>query len=181
MNRDEALEITEQSLKDLNESLKSGKSGALCSYLDALSVFPHYSYRNIFLIVKQKPTATQVAGFRAWRKLGRWVKAGEKGIGIIAPLAIRAKPENDEDSVFGFRVVHVFDASQTEGEPLPDISQAKGNPTKALHALECLFAKLGIYLESTSLPEGWPWKLTWRSSPSCRSAINGNPIPDACP
>jgi hypothetical protein len=63
-----------------------------------------------------------VAGFNAWKKMGRYVKRGEKGIPILAPMIYREDPD-DEDSVKvlrGFRVVHVFDLAQTDGQPLPE-------------------------------------------------------------
>ena len=157
MNRQEAVEITERSLKELNEALKNGKSDVMQAYLKSLAVFPRYSYRNIFLIQAQMPLATRIAGFTQWKKLGRWVKSGEKGIGIIAPLATRARStnESDDDKIFGFRLVHVFDISQTDGETLPGISQPWGNPLGNLDVLEKVYSKLGIYLESTMLPDGF--------------------------
>ena len=86
------------------------------------------------LIASQKPNAKHVAGFHAWHKLGRFVKKGEKGILILAPI-IRKKAENnaetdpDESSVaVGFRAAYVFDVSQTDGQPLPEISSVNGDP-----------------------------------------------------
>ena len=83
------------------------------------------------LIWQQNEDATMVAGFRAWQKLGRTVKKGEKGIGIFAPMPFKKKDQdgktskdksknNEEAQMMGFRVVHVFDISQTEGDPLPE-------------------------------------------------------------
>ena len=154
MKRDEAVAITESALIELNESLRDGKNCKFYEYLQVLSAFPQYSFRNIFLILKQFPEATQVAGFNSWRKVGRWIKAGEKGIGIVAPLASRAKPETGEKEVYGFRVVHVFDVSQTDGEEIPEVAKASGEPHEALEALEEVYARLGIKLEAASLQEG---------------------------
>jgi len=72
----------------------------------------------VFLILSQRRYATRVAGYRTWLTLGRQVKAGEKGIAILAPLVSRTKPvdareETDHPELVkvlrGFRVVHVFD------------------------------------------------------------------------
>jgi hypothetical protein len=68
------------------------------------------------LIATQKPAATHVAGFNAWRKLGRFVKKREKGIMILAPVVRRktdsAEPNvTDESSTVGFRAAYVFDIS----------------------------------------------------------------------
>jgi len=78
------------------------------------------------LIASQNPTATHVAGFHTWHKLGRSVKRGEKGILILAPI-VRAKKqsmeqtETDESSTaVGFRAAYVFDISQTDGQELPE-------------------------------------------------------------
>jgi antirestriction protein ArdC len=93
--------------------------------------FRHYSLRNQLLIQSQRPDATLVAGFRTWRDLGRTVKKGEHAIGIIAPMvrrgAVDATADEDGDEepqriLRGFKVVNVFDVSQTEGDRLPSHS-----------------------------------------------------------
>ena len=88
-------------------------------------MFSKYSLNNLFLIARQRPNARRVAGYQTWRKLGRYVRKGEKGIATIAPL-IRRKSETEslestekESVVSGFKVAHVFSEEQTEGEPLP--------------------------------------------------------------
>ena len=65
----------------------------------------------------QRPDATQVAGYKKWPELNRHVKKGETALRIFAPLVY--KNEEDEPEVRGFRLVSVFDVSQTDGEPLP--------------------------------------------------------------
>jgi len=81
------------------------------------------------LIRFQKPDATRVAGYRTWKRLGRWVRRGEHGIAILAPIVVkRRRDEEDEDVgelpeeriVVSFRPVYVFDISQTDGAPLPE-------------------------------------------------------------
>jgi antirestriction protein ArdC len=99
---------------------------------------PTYSPSNVLLIATQRPEASRVAGFAAWKSLGRHVRKGEKGIAILAPCLQRSKEKKanqpaDQElapaadptaprQLSGFRVVHVFDISQTEGDPLPDVS-----------------------------------------------------------
>jgi antirestriction protein ArdC len=94
--------------------------------LKVASKFHNYSFNNQLLIFLQRPDATRVAGFRKWQELNRFVRKGEKGIQIFAPCKYKTKTEDangDEKSlneIRGFRVVHVFDISQTDGEPLED-------------------------------------------------------------
>jgi antirestriction protein ArdC len=89
--------------------------------------FHRYSFQNQLLISFQNSEATLVAGFNKWKSLGRCVKKGQKGIAIFAPCSYRTKVEDDngEEKSFqqlrGFRIVHVFDISQTEGEEFPDL------------------------------------------------------------
>lgn len=92
-------------------------------YLRTQSRFCDYSFNNTMLIAQQCPTATKVAGFRTWLKLGRRVMRGEKAIWIVAPVIYRDTTEgNDPEStsLHGFRYVPVFDISQTEGDDLPE-------------------------------------------------------------
>jgi hypothetical protein len=87
------------------------------------AAFRRYSLHNTILIAMQRSDATRVAGYRAWQKLGRQVRKGEKGIAILAPMTYKEKDSDGEETggvrTF-FRVVHVFDISQTIGEPLPE-------------------------------------------------------------
>lgn len=115
--------IIKAHLEDLaKETDKARISDEMVRYLDFCAKFHQYSPSNIWLILMSKPNATHVAGFNAWKKMGRYVKRGEKGIAILAPMIYREDPD-DEDSLKvlrGFRVVHVFDISQTDGQPLPE-------------------------------------------------------------
>jgi len=148
MNRDEALKQSEDALQDLAEALRQGKSESLVRYLDMLSRFHHYSFGNCLLIAIQKPDATLVAGFQRWKDLHRWVKKGEKGIGILAPLVGRKRDSMDADQddaaaakerkLYGFRVVYVFDVSQTEGQELPALGEVSGDPGEKLLRLQAL-------------------------------------------
>lgn len=107
------------------------------AYLETMSTFHHYSFQNQMLIAMQRPDATQVAGFNTWKKLGRHVMKGEKGIAILAPKTVRVavtdangKPRLDangkpikEPRVVGFTTATVFDVSQTDGKALPSIAR----------------------------------------------------------
>ena len=99
-------------------------------FLAVAARFHRYSANNVLLILSQMPTATRVAGYRRWQSLGRQVRRGEAGLAILAPCVSRGRPleeaEVDERPELarvlrGFRVAHVFDVAQTEGEPLADV------------------------------------------------------------
>jgi antirestriction protein ArdC len=95
-------------------------------WLAVQSRFHHYSFRNTLLIQLQCPEATRVAGFRAWQQLDRQVRKGEKAIWILAPVT-RKRGDGDIDDEGGARILVafkpacVFDISQTDGEPLPEV------------------------------------------------------------
>jgi hypothetical protein len=102
------------------QSLEAGQSTVLTQYLGAMAKFRNYSFGNIMLIARQKPDATHVAGYRTWTSLGRFVRRGEKGIFILAPMVGNKgkKDENAEQNIdikdtqrtlYGFRGVYVFD------------------------------------------------------------------------
>ncbi|MCH8852363.1 MAG: DUF1738 domain-containing protein, partial [Planctomycetes bacterium] len=95
------------------------------AFLDSASKFHAYSFGNIMLINLQYPSASRVAGYRAWQALGRQVRKGEKGIAIMAPRPFkdhadgcaRGRCECPQAGV-GFTSVSVFDVAQTEGDDL---------------------------------------------------------------
>ena len=93
--------------------------------------FHNYSFNNQLLIFLQRPDATRVAGFRKWQELNRFVRKGEKGIQIFAPCKYKTKVEDEDGNdksfqqIRGFRVVHVFDISQTDGEPIEDLDAVR--------------------------------------------------------
>ena len=126
MQREQVSDVVQRGIHELGEALAAGRSERLRAYLAVMARFPSYSFNNQILIYLQAPDATRVQGFQSWKKLGRKVKKGEKGIGIIAPMVYRkdkdASPESDEKTIRGFKVVHVFDVSQTEGDPLPEFA-----------------------------------------------------------
>ena len=143
-NRERLQEITagiEQGIKELFESEKYMR------YLSVMSKFHRYSVNNTMLIYMQKPEATLVAGFNKWKnQFARHVKKGEHGITIIAPTPYKknieemkrdpdthapildadgkAVMEEKEIEIPMFRPVKVFDVSQTDGKPLPELSSS---------------------------------------------------------
>jgi hypothetical protein len=97
-------------------------SEEMLRYLDTYAKFYQYSLFNIWLILMAKPDASFVAGFKKWQSMGRYVRGGEHGIPILAPIFSTMTNEKGETEqrLVGFKTVHVFDVSQTDGEPLPD-------------------------------------------------------------
>lgn len=128
--------LIKQAVDFLIQQLEAGKSETLTAYLNAMARFHSYSFGNILQIARQRPTATRVAGIRTWNQMGRFVKKGEKGIQILAPLMgyRRRKTENTETDperetktqsvLIGFRAVYVFDVAQTEGADLPEFEHS---------------------------------------------------------
>ncbi len=115
MKVEQAKQVASKAIEELSQALERGHSEKLKEYLAAMARFRRYSWHNVMLIASQKPNAMQVAGFHAWNKLGRFVKKGEKGILILAPI-IRRKTENSEQiepdessTAVGFRAAYVFD------------------------------------------------------------------------
>ena len=158
MKRDEAIKLVKAGFEQLEEALKQGKSDALMKYLGTISKFHNYSMRNLVMIWQQNENATRVAGYRAWQKLGRTVKKGEKGIAIFAPMPFKKKkpdgnathqPEGGDEKhkeMMGFRVVHVFDVSQTEGEPLAEFASVSGDVGDKLECLKQGVVEAGVEL-----------------------------------
>jgi N-terminal domain of anti-restriction factor ArdC len=120
--------------------------------------FHNYSFGNILEIARQKPEATRVAGMYAWNQLGRKVIKGQKGIRILAPMiGIRRNKDSEAEKditkqnqpvLVGFRAAYVFDVSQTEGAPLPDLSErVKGEVDEYRERLIDFIIAQGIELE----------------------------------
>lgn len=149
---------------DLLVQLREGVSSLTTSdawlrHLNHQSRFHRYSFGNVVLIVAQCPEATQVAGFRAWKKLGRSVRTGEKAIWILAPMAARknkAEALDGDRRIIRFRQVPVFDISQTEGEDLPTVCQELSGDGhgQSLVRLTEVAKSVGYAVERTPLPEG---------------------------
>lgn len=136
-----------EQIKEITEKLQQGiedlfESEKYKNYLKTMSKFTSYSLNNTMLIAMQKPDATTVAGYTTWKQMNRQVVKGSKAIKILAPCIYKKKPDSDisdmpdkniqnkddkdsaepEKILVGFKIVNVFDYSQTEGEPLPEIT-----------------------------------------------------------
>ena len=126
-------------------------------YLDFQSRFHSYSFGNVLLIAAQRPTASRVAGFHAWRKFGRHVLKGEKAIWILAPMVYKngdADAGDDERVIRGFKYVPVFDVAQTDGEELPSVcNRLDGDaPAELYLGLVSVAQSLGFSVEMADLP-----------------------------
>ena len=138
-------------------------------YLKKIALFRRYSFANTLFIVLQKPSATRVAGLRTWNRLGRYVKKGEKGIMIFAPMFGKQKKHESSDGegefveegspigdpdgtrLIGFKAVYVYDITQTDGAEITcDELQGSADFTVAEDVDVCsLFEWL---LESSPVP-----------------------------
>jgi antirestriction protein ArdC len=115
---------------------------------------------NTVLIHSQCPEATYVAGFRAWKTIGRHVQAGETGIRILAPVILDrrhgvASNTDENEALVGFRAVSVFDVSQTDGRPIPaPVSLLRGADEADLYGRLCRIATtMGFLVELAKLPD----------------------------
>lgn len=115
------------------ETDETQRSQEFLAYLEQMSKFHSYSLGNVILITSQYPTATRVAGARAWNKLGRYVKRGEHGIAILAPMQVPDPQDATKTKVF-FKTVYVFDINQTDGEPLCDLDTTPTERSAWVHA-----------------------------------------------
>lgn len=160
--------LARASVDSLAQSIESGRTEALFTYLQTMAKFPTYSARNVLLIAAQRPTATHLEGMRSWNDLGRSVRLGEKGVYIFAPMigtkpngqsqpqgasknACKSKKANKpapppETQLLGFRGVWVFDVSQTGGEALPK-SQQPINVSEKLEKLTTFAQAQGMTIE----------------------------------
>lgn len=140
------------------------KSATFRKWLSTVGQFHNYSFGNQLLIMLQRSSASQVAGFQTWKKLGRHVKKGAKGIAILAPLVRSIKVQSDageetsvKSGVYGFRTAYVFDVEDTEGAEIATLGEYRANSgggEELLPRLEVAAAKLGIMLEYTEIAGG---------------------------
>lgn len=142
------LSATHERLVEAIGAITSGEDWR--AMLEVSRRFHAYSLSNVLLILAQRPEATRVAGYNAWKALGRQVRRGEHGIAILAPVLYGSRRGEEEPNTApespvaatnetgtapgredgpgaprvlrGFRVAHVFDVSQTDGEPLPEVA-----------------------------------------------------------
>jgi len=128
-------------------------------YLRFQSAFHTYSFGNVLLIAAQRPTATRVAGFHAWRKLGRHVLKGERAIWVLAPMVYKrddADAADDDRVIRGFKYVPVFDVAQTDGEELPNVCTVLSgeDPAGLFLRLTGVAQALGFQVKLDELPDG---------------------------
>ena len=153
MNHENGKKLIENAVEKLQAALEAGQSETLKAYLAAMAKFRRYSWGNILLIASQRPSATRVCGFKAWQKFGRYVRKGEKGILILAPVVGKKRTrtgdaQDDEQTVvLGFRAAYVFAQDQTDGRDLPQFADVKGDPAEYTERLKTLIAQRGIKLE----------------------------------
>lgn len=168
-------------LKAVTDKLEAGvsevfQSGKFENYLQTMSQFHRYSFNNVLLIAMQFPGASHVAGFNDWkRKFGRTVKKGERGIKILAPCSYTILVESEMidpvtqspilDSKGNpivkqtpvdarrFKVVTVFDVSQTEGKELPEIAAELTGSVERYEEISGALEKLSPYpIQFADLP-----------------------------
>ncbi|MDL0118788.1 ArdC-like ssDNA-binding domain-containing protein [Halobacterium salinarum] len=168
-SRSESMtETIEVWIEDLITHVEEARgSKAFQEWLDVQSRFHDYSYRNTLLITLQCPEATKVAGYRAWQEeFDRHVQEGESAIWIWAPIITtqcpecgnspnyheqsdceydETPPEEWSEGLVGFRPASVFDVSQTEGEPLPELeTAATGDAGDLVTTLEDAASELDV-------------------------------------
>lgn len=169
----EITERLEQGIKELFESEKYKE------YLRTMSKFYNYSFRNTVLIAMQRPDATYVAGYNAWKNnFNRHVKAEEHGIKILAPAPYKVQQEQTkldpvtqkpvldadgkpvkevvETTHPAFKVVTVFDVSQTEGKELPEITvnELTGSVANYAAFFEALKQEAPVPISFENIPNG---------------------------
>lgn len=172
--KNRVTEITEKLEQGIQELFESERYQV---YLKTMAKFYYYSINNEILIAMQRPDATRVAGYHTWQKLGRYVKAGERGICILAPMPYKVKLEKeltdletgqtiknengdpvtevvDGKRLYGFRVVTVFDISQTAGEELPSlgVEELSGSVERYDEFLEAIRAVSPVLMEWEKIP-----------------------------
>ncbi len=156
MNADDLKKLSTDAVERLAALLDAGHSEQLAAFLKAMGRFHRYSVHNVSLIAAQRPTATRVAGFHAWRSLNRCVRKGEKGIVILAPIVTRRRNDDEEESrhIAGFRAAYVFDIAQTDGDPLPSVATASGDPRGYSVSLRAAIVERGIILDDVDAIDG---------------------------
>ena len=147
--------IIKQAVDYLIQQLEACKSETLTAYLGAMARFHNYSFGNILAIARQRPTATRVAGFGTWKEMGRFVKKGEKGIQILAPMIgyRRKKDDAEQDR----------DASAKPQPMLIGLSSSAVTPSG-----RCRPSAFGMYTLRTGFalyaPRFSLWERFWRFS-----------------
>jgi antirestriction protein ArdC len=171
-------------LQQLNDAVTELASGeAWTAMLRVVAKFSHYSARNVMLLWVQAEergtTLTRVAGFRTWLSMGRAVRKGERGYRVLAPVRRRLSESEAAErgssgydaegkpatAVRGFRIEHVFDIAQTDGEPLLELGDVARPATLTGDDPDGLWEQLSVLVEAegfrierqpeTSDTQGW--------------------------
>lgn len=151
-------------VQDALKVLDAGVASLIASegwtnYLKAQARLTRYSFNNTFWLllqgIERDCQVSQCAGFQAWKKLGRQVRAGEKSFKVLAPCSYKRSIEKSDGTteektgVYGFRIVSVFDVSQTDGDPLPTVAtEILGSDETA----RAIFAQLSRWSEARGVP-----------------------------
>ena len=149
-------------VQKLSANLENGQSAEFVAYLKTMAHFHRYSFRNVVLILSQRPDATRVAGRYTWRQLKRAVSAKAIGIEIRVPILPQwAYKLPSYKKVFipctEFRPGNVFEVADTSGDPLPERPSAAGNPEPYLGLLKRAISEANIalrYVHDLGGPEG---------------------------
>jgi antirestriction protein ArdC len=148
---------------ELVEKLSSGIARLTTSdewrqYLDYQSRFHKYSFGNVLLIMLQYPHASRIAGYRAWQRMNRFIRKGEKAIYVLAPMVYKRPEDEGADTtdkvIRGFKYVPVFDVSQTDGEELPSVCNrlSGDDPSNLFAQLVAVAQSIGFSVEHSELP-----------------------------
>jgi len=147
--------MAEDALDRLSDDLRTGRIEMLTGYLSAMARLDSHSWNNVLLIHAQRPTATRVETYHAWRDLGRFVNKGEKGIAIEAPSESRhssdsrragpnGRPHPDKFPETQRRSAYVFDVEQTHGKPLSRLPTTPGDPQTLAAKLKAIAIEHGV-------------------------------------
>lgn len=137
--------------------------GKYKEYLETLSHFHNYSFKNTILIAMQKPEATRCAGKTTWEALGRYIKPGAKGIRVFAPnirkmtdeekKKLKMPLESNEKIITSFRVANVFDISDTDGKELPTLCEKLSGDVKEYDKIITALQNVsGIKIQYADIP-----------------------------
>lgn len=175
---DERAEYRESQRQEASDRLHAAveslqTSDGFRAWLRARAKFHNYSLNNTFLILMQCPEATRVASAKVWRELGRHIVKGETAIRVFAPIEWHvpaqegepgakwnAKRKRWEKKVTGFKLVPVFDVSQTNGEALPTLDSVEPDGDTHGHLIDPLWAlaeSLGYTVEVQDTGEAGGW------------------------
>jgi hypothetical protein len=165
MRTNEEKQLVTQALDALASAIEKGEREQLKTCLATLARIHRYSVGNV-LPSEPRPSGSgsppadwplrnRRGSDRNWNRLGRRVRQGEKGIRIFAPIVWRKKKDDKQESVEGdeteelvrFRSVCVFDVAQTDGRPLPESAQARGEPGEYKDRLMAFATEQGIKVE----------------------------------